>query len=107
MGGDKHGYSPQAYQAQPGAPAQHTNAGYQQPYQQHAQYAPPPVQASGMNPKALGGIGIGALLIIVGIGATMYSYDSAADGGSYTIWWGPVLFGVITLIGGIAGLFKR
>lgn len=40
-----------------------------------------------------GAVGIG--LVVVGIVATIVSYNSAEPGGTYTIWWGPPILGVI------------
>jgi hypothetical protein len=110
MGGGEPSYAPQPYQAQPGAAAHQANTGYQQGPPQHPTYyqpSAPPVQVGSINGKAWGGVGVGALLIIFGIGATMMSYDSPGPDGSYTVWWGPVLFGFITLIGGVAAFFKK
>jgi hypothetical protein len=106
MGAGEQGFAPQPYQAQPGQHAQHANTGFAQgqatPY-----YGPQAKPIQQINAKAWGGIGLGLLLVIGGVVATMISYDSAGAGGRYTIWWGPVVFGGISLIGGIAALFKK
>ncbi|MCB9931823.1 MAG: hypothetical protein H6841_00205 [Planctomycetes bacterium] len=70
-------------------------------------YNSPPPQVGSLNAKAWGGMGLGLLLIVGGVGATMYSYNSPGADGKFTVWWGPVLFGVITFFGGVAALFKK
>lgn len=47
-------------------------------------------------------VGIGLLMIVGGIVATIVSYASTAPGGTYTVWWGIVVVGIITLIRGMA-----
>ena len=49
-----------------------------------------------------GSIVFGIILIIAGIGLTMASYSSASGGGSYTVWYGLVLYGGYLLIKGFA-----
>jgi hypothetical protein len=45
----------------------------------------------------------GAGLAIIGFIVTMVTYSNASDssGGTYLIWWGPMLFGVILFIQGL------
>ena len=47
---------------------------------------------------------LGALLIVVGLGATAYSYQSAAaaGGGKYVFFWGAVVCGVIQFLRGLS-----
>jgi hypothetical protein len=46
---------------------------------------------------------IGAVLMIGGVGFTLFSYLTAAEnGGSFVICWGPVLFGLLGFSGGLA-----
>jgi hypothetical protein len=52
-------------------------------------------------------IGIGLLLVIGGIIATIVSYDSAREGGRFTVWYGAILVGTLSLGKGIFGLFSN
>jgi hypothetical protein len=48
-------------------------------------------------------ITIGLLLVVVGIIVTAVTYDSASQqGGTYIIAWGPMVYGAIRLIKGLA-----
>ena len=49
-----------------------------------------------------GSIALGLVLIIGGIVATMASYSAASAGGSYSIWYGAVIYGIILVIKGAA-----
>jgi hypothetical protein len=46
---------------------------------------------------------IGGIICIVGIVITVGTYSAAADGGSYTIAWGAILFGGIQFFRGLVG----
>ncbi len=64
-------------------------------------------QACGKNAKAtyrlhgLLALGGGIGLAIIGVVATVISYNSAGPGESYTIWYGPVIFGGILALAGV------
>lgn len=90
-----------------GEPAGRPGGVSSQPMYSGGNYSSPPPQVGSMNTKAWGGMGLGALLTVGGIVATMASYSSAGPGERFTVWWGPVLFGVITFFGGVAALFKK
>ena len=48
-------------------------------------------------------IALGAILLVVGILVTAFTYDSASQqGGTYIIAWGPMVFGAIRLFKGLA-----
>lgn len=46
----------------------------------------------------------GSLLLLFGIGLTLWTYSRADDGGSYAIVYGPVIVGLILLGKGLTGL---
>lgn len=54
--------------------------------------------------NALLTIGGGVLLILAGVIMTAVSYNNAGPGEQYTIWWGPVLVGIIIGIQGAVRL---
>ncbi len=48
-------------------------------------------------------ITVGAILLVVGILVTAFTYDSASrEGGTYIVAWGPMVFGAIRLFKGLA-----
>ncbi|MEM7452925.1 MAG: hypothetical protein AAF456_01095 [Planctomycetota bacterium] len=57
--------------------------------------------------SAFGNMAFGALLGAGGIIATVVSYNMAGPTGEYSIWYGPVIWGVIHFIIGIVQIFKR
>ena len=55
--------------------------------------------------RANGDIIFGIILLVVGIGITAATYDSASrQGGTYIVAYGPIVVGVIKLIRGLASL---
>jgi uncharacterized membrane protein len=52
-----------------------------------------------------GTIAIGVILLIVGIVITVVTHDHASkQGGTYVVAYGPIVYGVITIIRGLAKL---
>jgi len=48
-------------------------------------------------------IAFGAILLVIGILVTAFTYDSAShEGGTYIIAWGPMIYGAIRVIKGLA-----
>jgi hypothetical protein len=48
-------------------------------------------------------ITLGAILLVIGIIVTAATYDSASrEGGTYIVAWGPMVYGAIRLIKGLA-----
>jgi hypothetical protein len=72
----------------------------------HTQHRPPAMAGSSSN-SAYVAIGIGLLLLFGGIVATIVSYDSAREGGRFSVWYGAILIGVLSLGKGIIGLFRN
>lgn len=64
-----------------------------------ASYPAPQLRSSGVSQ-----IVVGVVAITIGIGVTVLTYDAAAGGGSYIVAWGPVVYGLITLVRGLANL---
>jgi ankyrin repeat protein len=59
------------------------------------------------NEKALANIGIGALMFIVGMVVTIGTYSAASSGsggGTYFLWWGPIIFGAWRILKGLGQL---
>jgi len=55
--------------------------------------------------RANGDIIFGIILLVIGIGITAVTYDSASQsGGTYVVAYGPIVVGVIKLIRGLATL---
>jgi len=55
--------------------------------------------------RANGDIIFGIILLVIGIGITAVTYDSASQsGGTYVVAYGPIVVGVIKLIRGLASL---
>lgn len=55
--------------------------------------------------QASGQIAFGAILVAVGIIVTIVTYGSASQGGgTYIIAYGPIIFGVIRMVRGLASL---
>ncbi len=48
--------------------------------------------------------GGGVLLLAIGAGASMISYDSAKPGGTYTVYTGAIVLGVWFILRGLFGL---
>ncbi len=46
------------------------------------------------------------LCVLIGIGATVFSYQSAEPGGSCTVYWGMVVVGLLSVCRGFVGLAK-
>lgn len=49
-----------------------------------------------------GSLAFGLLLMVGGIVASLVSYSSASGGGTYTVWYGAVIYGLILVIKGAA-----
>ena len=52
---------------------------------------------------------VGAVMAILGLAVTVASYTAAAAGprgGSFLIWWGPILFGAVVVLLGIVRLLR-
>jgi hypothetical protein len=49
----------------------------------------------------------GAIAAIVGSIVTLSTYASAGPGGTYFVWWGPMLFGILYFIWGVAEYTRR
>ncbi len=52
---------------------------------------------------------IGSVAVLLGIVVTVASYlvaDSSPFGGTYYIWWGPVVFGLVVLLIGVVRLSR-
>lgn len=63
-----------------------------------------------MNVKGWGGVAGGALMLLIGVIASVTSYQSAsssAGSGRYTVFTGLIVVGAITLIGGVGALIKK
>jgi hypothetical protein len=45
----------------------------------------------------------GALWLGGGLALTIVTYSSAQGGGTYVLAWGPMIYGLITLVRGLAG----
>ncbi len=54
--------------------------------------------------NAFGAIIVGGIVMLIGIGFTVFSYQSAEPGGSCTVYWGMVVVGLLSLGKGIVGL---
>ena len=50
-----------------------------------------------------GSIAFGLLLIVGGVIVSLVSYSSASGGGTYTVWYGAVIYGIILVAKGAAG----
>ena len=46
-------------------------------------------------------MGYGALWLVGGLGATLYSYEEAAPGGSTYYFWGAILVGIYQIVRGV------
>jgi hypothetical protein len=62
--------------------------------------------ASAYRKKGLVAIVVGAALAAAGIIATLVSMDSARRGGTYTVWYGAVVVGLMAILGGIIKLIR-
>lgn len=63
-----------------------------------------------MSLRGWGGVAGGALMLLAGIIASVVSYQSAsssAGGGSYTVFTGLIVVGLITMVGGISAATKK
>jgi hypothetical protein len=49
---------------------------------------------------------LGGIICVAGLAVTFWTYSSAANGGSYVIAWGAILFGAIRFFRGLAGREK-
>ena len=49
----------------------------------------------------------GAALSAAGVGVTAYTYATAQPGGSYVVWWGVILWGVVMMLYGINRMTKE
>jgi len=57
--------------------------------------------------QSIGWIVFGVFLIVIGLGVTSITYESACHvGGLYVIWYGPVIFGLYCLIYGAIRMFR-
>ncbi|MEM7457295.1 MAG: hypothetical protein AAF456_23335 [Planctomycetota bacterium] len=56
--------------------------------------------------SAIGNIGFGILLAVLGLGATAASYNMADVGEEYVIWYGPVIWGAIHFFAGVVQLIS-
>lgn len=55
--------------------------------------------------RAVRQLAVGALLAGVGVAITVVTYSSAeAEGGSYVVAYGPIIWGAITFFRGLGGL---
>lgn len=45
---------------------------------------------------------IGGILLAAGVGLTLSGYISTSNGGSYTVWYGLIVVGIMTIVKGIA-----
>ena len=86
------------------APSAHANI---DPAQQRMPYRPipQPVESEG-GTGGWGQVGLGALMAGGGTVGTFVSYSNASGGGRYTVFWGLILVGIITLIKGFATIGK-
>lgn len=51
---------------------------------------------------------IGAIVFAVGLIVTIATYNNASDeGGTYVVWWGPMLFGLLIFAQGLFEALKR
>src|SRR5262249_31577786 len=101
-----HAQPPQAY----GQPPQ---ADGQPPYPQQQQLplpAPPPDPAPPHHwPHGGGAIVRGLIVLVLGIAITAGTYNAAVDagGGQYFIAYGPVVFGLVWIVKGLASLGRK
>lgn len=51
-------------------------------------------------------MGLGGAMFLVGLVITLATYGSADPGGTYTVMWGAMLFGLLWFIAGVAEYFK-
>lgn len=88
-----------------GAPTDPGN--YVDPARQRMPYnpVPQPAQTQGGG-AAWGQVGLGALMAGGGTVGTFASYSAASPGGKYTVFYGLIVVGIITLIKGIASLAR-
>jgi hypothetical protein len=58
--------------------------------------------AAAMRKRALGFVAGGAIAVVVGLVVTFATLQMAhSGGGTYIVWWGPVVFGAIAAIYGL------
>jgi hypothetical protein len=74
------------------------------PHTQHRR----PAKAGSSSNEAYAAIGLGLLLLIGGVIATIVSYDAARESGRFSVWYGVIILcGAISLSQGIVGLFRN
>ena len=56
--------------------------------------------------EAIGEIVTGLLLLGIGGGITWYGYSSTSAGGTYTVFWGLIIYGAYRTLKGFGGLFS-
>ena len=66
----------------------------------------PQTQESQGGGAAWGQVGLGALMAGGGTIGTVASYSAASPGGRYTVFYGLIVVGIITLVKGFASLGK-
>lgn len=55
---------------------------------------------------AIGSLAVGAIAAIAGVIATMGSYSAANEGGTYSVFYGMIGFGLISMGYGVIGLIR-
>lgn len=80
---------------------------YVDPARQRMPYNPVPQTSESQSGTAgWGQVGLGALMAGGGTVGTFVSYSAASSGGRYTVFWGLIVVGIITLIKGFATIGK-